>query len=737
MLLQGKTMRRVRAWAVVLGALVLVVGVAPIARASDARHYEKVSPADKGQGDVIGDGGTNVASRAGDAVTLSSRTPFGDTIGSGVSGQTQYVVRRTPNGWLAHAVTPQPRADAYQTFFGPTRFEAFADDLSSAVLFAYDLPGATGDVPLRNNLYVEDVATRALHPVTMAQNGYPNPLPHPVFENSQDFDWGISADARHVAFVSRVPYLSNAATDGTVFGPPNVYQWDNGVLSLAGILPNGRVPANGSNVVPSLYRGSMSADGRRLLFTASTGGNDQLYQRVDGNRTVWVSEPEIDPSDPNLPPGYTSDPSSVSLKATTPGGRNVYFTTDSPLLRGDQNGAPDLYRWTASDNPSSDSNLTMISHDGDMGDGQVVGTSDDGERVYYHTQGANLVVWDHGVSRVISAGKVPFAPAPENQFSVTASGPGLGRVTPDGRYFAFATSASDFGIGPTGEVTNAHMEMYLYSLDSDTLRCISCPSRPATSDVTVSPAATVGVITYTMPGIRPRFLSDSGTVFFSTAEALLPQDVNGVLDTYEHDSATSSLSLLSTGKGSDPATFTDASASGNDVFFVTRQRMLNSDKDDLVDLYDARIGDALADEPPTTPTPGCQDETCQPPPSGSPPDDPLGSLTFDDGGSGSSHAGGLSARKRIVFHGASGTLRVKLTARGTLKWSGKGLRSGSVKRSRAGTVVLRLRLTRRARAHLRTAGSYTTSLHLTLTSANVDVGRTTRVTFRVAAKKGR
>ncbi|HEU4650519.1 MAG TPA: hypothetical protein VFS49_03805, partial [Croceibacterium sp.] len=178
------------------------VGLVQPARAIDVRHYEKVSPADKGQGDIIGDGGTNIASRAGDAITLSARTPFGDTIGSGVSGQTQYVVRRTPDGWVAHAITPQPRADAYQTFFGSTRFEAYSDDLRTGVVWGYDFPAATGDLPLRNNIYVEDLASRTLRPVTMLQNGLPDPLPHPIAELGSDANWGVSADARHVAFVS-------------------------------------------------------------------------------------------------------------------------------------------------------------------------------------------------------------------------------------------------------------------------------------------------------------------------------------------------------------------------------------------------------------------------------------------------------------------------------------------------------------------------------------------------------
>ena len=735
MLLRGKIAWRVRVCAVVLSAAVLSAAVlsadgSAIAGASDPRHYEKVSPAEKGNGDIVGDGGTNVASRAGDAVILATRTPFGDTIGSGVSGQTQYVVRRTPSGWVARSITPEPRPEEYQTFFGATRYQAFAEDLRTAVLFGYDLPGATGAVPLRSNVYVEDTATRALEPVSMVQSGFPDPLPS-LFELINDNNWGVSADSRHVAFVSRVPYLPSAATNGTAFGPPNVYQWDEGVLSLAGILPDGTVPPGGSDGAHPSYRASISADGTRLLFVASAGADPQLYQRVGGSRTAWISEPEFDVTDPSAPPGSVRDPVGVTLRAATPDGRNVFFTTGSPLLRDDTNETADVYRWTASEDPANDDNLTRITENGF--DGLIIGMSDDGGRVYYLTRGNELIAWDHGV--VLSINRAVAFPSTQNSIAIDAS-PGLGRVTPDGRYLALLSDANVRGFGPTGEVTNGHYEMYFYRLGG-ALRCISCPLVEATFDVSIIPSATSGVISYAFPGIRPRFLSDGGRVFFTTAEALVEQDTNGVADTYEYDPATDSLSLVSAGKGSDPATFTDASASGDDVFLVTRQRLVASDRDDLVDLYDARIGDALPDNTPEDPVPACDGDVCQPPPGAAPGEDLLGSLAFDDGGTGESSSSGLAVRRRLVLHGAAGSLRVTLTAAGTLAWQGRGLRSGSVKRTRAGALVLRLRLARRARAQLRTLGTYTTSVRLTLTSAGEDVSRTTRVTFKAAATRGR
>jgi hypothetical protein len=312
----------------------------------------------------------------------------------------------------------------------------------------------------------------------------------------------------------------------------------------------------------------MSADGSRLAFSSPAfDPSAQLYLRIDGSRTVWVSQPEASDQ---------STPQNVVLQGMTRDGKNVFFVTDSPLVEADTNGGPDLYRYTDSADPATDGNLTMISQDGDATftttvGGSLIGFSEDGERVYFHTLSGKLEVWDHGSVEVINPAVVRDVTA-GLQFTETASEPGGGRVTPDGRYVAFLdATAFDNVHGITGEVTNGHHEMYVYSLGDGTLRCVSCPSGAARSDATVAPTVTAGNPTIDNVGFRPRFLSDDGQVFFSTVEALVPEDANGVADTYEYDGASGELTLVTSGKGKDPAMFADASASGDDVFVLTRQ----------------------------------------------------------------------------------------------------------------------------------------------------------------------
>jgi hypothetical protein len=107
------------------------------------------------------------------------------------------------------------------------------------------------------------------------------------------------------------------------------------------------------------------------------------------------------------------------------------------------------------------------------------------------------------------------------------------------------------------------------------------------------------------PLYQSRYLSDDGRVFFQSTAALVPQDTNGLTDVYEYEpqgvgSCTSSsttfsetsggcVGLISSGTSSDESTFLDASENGDDVFFLTRQRLVSQDYDAAFDVYDAHV----------------------------------------------------------------------------------------------------------------------------------------------------
>ncbi len=120
-----------------------------------------------------------------------------------------------------------------------------------------------------------------------------------------------------------------------------------------------------------------------------------------------------------------------------------------------------------------------------------------------------------------------------------------------------------------------------------------------------------------------RNLSSSGNqVFFESVDPLVGQDTNGVQDVYEWeaDGAGSCqtaaqnggcIYLISSGKSPDPSFFADASSDGDDVFFFTTQPLVGQDRDQLVDIYDARVDGGLASQDPTTTGPPCAGDECR------------------------------------------------------------------------------------------------------------------------------
>jgi len=142
----------------------------------------------------------------------------------------------------------------------------------------------------------------------------------------------------------------------------------------------------------------------------------------------------------------------------------------------------------------------------------------------------------------------------------------------------------------------------------------------------------------TIPTTSRNLSSDGSKVFFETAEALLPADTNGqgeclffhtyrkCMDTYEWQAPETGacnetspnynplsggcIYLISTGKSEFPSLLADASESGNDVFFFTRQSLVGQDEDELQDVYDARVGGGLASQNPPPPNPCPSAEAC-------------------------------------------------------------------------------------------------------------------------------
>jgi hypothetical protein len=361
----------------------------------DCRAYEMVSPPDKNGGNVEMGEWDAPTSPDGNSVAFISKGSFGDTRGSGSIGYTHYLATRGANGWQTHGITPLSSPGAHAEFVAPTGLTRFSEDLSHVLLTAYDLPGVSDDIVDGQNSYWEDTRSGELKTISKSFADKPSTIEF-LFNNPTGF--GTSADDRLLSFSASIRLLPEAPA-----GVPSMYEWEEGELRLAGILPDGSLASEGSTSPKGegqFMNTTVSPDGSLVTFLAPVEGQKQLYVRRVHSSTAWVSEPEGT--------GVTA-PEDVQFEYITPDSRHILFSTTSQLLPEDTNSLRDLYMYTDSPDPASESNLSLISSGQEQGAvwdepgfilDAVMGTSSDGSYVYYAGQGESsdptVYLWKSG-----------------------------------------------------------------------------------------------------------------------------------------------------------------------------------------------------------------------------------------------------------------------------------------------------------------------------------------------------
>ena len=184
-----------------------------------------------------------------------------------------------------------------------------------------------------------------------------------------------------------------------------------------------------------------------------------------------------------------------------------------------------------------------------------------------------------------------------------------GRVNPSGSTLLFSSRAPQLGYDNAG-----FTEFYLYDLSSDEFVCISC--RPDGRPRPRTPQST-----------RPRRGRSRSAGCRPTSAATCPRTgrrrsspaasrcapTTRTASTTPTCGRTAPSSCCRPGRAGRCSSFVDASASGNDAFFLTRERLVGIDTDNSIDLYDGRVGGGLASQNPPPPPPPCQGEECKPP----------------------------------------------------------------------------------------------------------------------------
>lgn len=587
-----------------------------------------VSPPGKNGGDVNPVSNRTRAAFDGNAVNFTSLVGFGDVHGATIG--TEYIAQRTAApgtaGWATHGITPAqeplPTIGAI-VGFDPSYDGDMSSDLSAGVFRAYRPITDAPDVEGLLNLYVRrDLRTPGAGSYQLISDpGFAVQAP---FFPTRPFVAGASSNFSHVIFESNLNLDANATGSD-----PKLYEWADGRLSLAGVMPDGSAaPSSQAGQGAAAQRPTphmMSSDGSRVFFQAPAGGGN-VYMRVDGTTTVQLNASEK--TTPESPQG-------AQLWTASADGSRVFFSTGEGLVNGDDDGAEDYYMYDV--NAPSGHHLTLITRDEepsvvDSGLG-VVGASDDGHYLYFMMAGqlvagqdplvSGLYVWHDGIVRFIGSFSDAFNPD-FNSLTATWFLTGTtiaARVAGDGSHVMF-TVTNDGGFrGRGGFAGFDHgtacsgggcQELYVYGANTGQLRCASCAPSGAlpTGRVQINTKLDSYASGVTSTSYLNHALSSDGRwAFFSSPDALVPEDVNGRFDAYEYDTVTGRVSLLSSGRSSGDSYFLDANPSGSDVFFATREQLVGWDVDGSYDLYDARVGGGLP-EPVASPA-ACAGDACQ------------------------------------------------------------------------------------------------------------------------------
>jgi DNA-binding beta-propeller fold protein YncE len=639
----------------------------------DGRAWELVSPRNKNGALIEGFTQDDIqAASDGSGITYSATEPIGENRPVGKTAYSPILSTRGVGGWTSRDIgLPHPLASEEEIQDEGFEYQLFSPDLSVAAIQQRGaaLTSLSPEAMEGNRFYLRDDASERFTPLLTPANvpsGAKLDGEASESDSSREFRVvlaGDTPDLKHLILRSGLALTSEALEDpssreGFAGGErSNLYEWSAEGLKLVNILPNGNTSLGASiggnvNGDGSALR-AISSDGRWIAWTIGNfyrgktdarlyvrdmvgektfqvGGAEPRFQTMssDGSKAFFLEDGELYEFDTDL--GTQTDltghhggsESSAGVKEAVLGisedGSSVYFVATGALAGGSTGGQDNLYlaHWDGSEWATR--YITTLSSEDELD-------------------------W-HGGSDPIS-----------NDLTGMRA-----RVSADGRYLAIMSSKSltgydniDANSGQPDE------EVYLFDAVSNRLTCVSCNptgARPVgvfDNGENVLMDRNVGSsnswaghwLAGVIPGwdsaalelhYQPRDLLNNGRLFFSSPDALVAQDTNGLMDVYEFEpvgmgscETTSTtfdekrsgcVSLISSGTSSQESAFFDASETGDDVFFLTSSRLTAADYDTSVDVYDAHACSVAIPcvEVPVSPPPCTTSDSCKAAPSPQP-----------------------------------------------------------------------------------------------------------------------
>jgi hypothetical protein len=605
----------------------------------DGREPEQVSPSDKrpvGQVAQLLEGQIAFQAASNGEATLY---PLQNGLpNSTAGGDLEYLgQRKEPLDWLSTQLTPPSLVPPPAASIGTDRTGRIiwgSKDLDCQIIESFEPLG-----PLTPELEA-DVATGA----TMlyrrnADATYTllNPLPLSA-SNGEVFhlDW-VSDNCNQVLFDTSYKLLEGAPASGR-----GLYEWDEGTLRVAGVIP---VPGPGEEAIGEAKAGSgsfltnwdsMSGDGSKAFFTAISKvgadvGKTAIFMRKGGSATVDATQSQT-----------TTPDNGARYQSASADGSQLFFTANYGLAATTSAGASncsssglgcDLYDYDTASGTLSD--LSADPNPADKKGAGVVGlldVSSDGSYAYFAARGqlvagegktetqnlqgnGSFNVYLSHEGSLSFVGLIASADTSENATSgsdiAAAMGHWVADATADGKHLLFVSKANVTGY-PSGGVAEA----YLYDATAATTLCLSCRAdgAPSEGDGETEPIKAQTLESFAAVAVvqnRPHSISNDGSrVFFTMPDVLAPGAKAGARNIYEWSRG--QVYLLAAGEGGvkDFTEYADSSADGNDVFVVTKAKLVPQDFDSTTDIYDLRAphvaGEKVRPPPPPPPPHICE-----------------------------------------------------------------------------------------------------------------------------------
>jgi hypothetical protein len=654
----------------------------------DGRQWEMVSPPDKHGARIQQlygyAAGVGQAAAGGGAITYLTTTPT-ESEAQGYSNLVQVLSTRRVGGassWSSRDITP-PHASATGANIGGLgeEYRFFSEDLSQAVLQPAGpfLPCVTAQGAAQPCLspdaseqtpFLHDLQTGVFTPLLTGCPAAGQPCPRGVEEHADVppgtviADEALERERAETILLMYGPHFRGATPDLShillqsaeknpvpltettpVAGEGGLYEYSAGRLALVSVLPEG-IPAQRNELALGELGGdaflsarhAISEDGSRVVFSTinslETSPRTHLYLRVNA----------MQPQSP-IEAGKCSVPSDACTVQLDSGlsGSALFQTANSDVSEVFFTDGGDLYEYDV-----ERGELLALTEGAEV-QGSVLGASEDGSYLYFVAKGKlaegamsgqpNLYLLHDAATRLVAVLSGEDGHDWEPQLENMPA-----RVAPDGEWLAFMSQRPLTGYDNFDAASGKpDQEVYLYHAGTGALSCASCNptgARPLGKEFRLSglngstveeegtwvAGSVPGWLDYEHDGAiyQPRYLSDSGRLFFDSPDALVPLDVNGTQDVYEYEpegvpsesryacsaaSTTGSevfkgahafevegvkgeegagcVALISSGTSSEVSRFLGASETGGDVFFMTAAQLAPQDYDSSYDVYDA------------------------------------------------------------------------------------------------------------------------------------------------------